>query len=177
MIAAGALIVMDTVTSPRSIPANSVSMSSSVSTAVPSRPTSPSDLGWSESWPMRLGMSKAVLSPVWPCSSREWKRLLVSSEVPKPANWRIVHRRPRYMLGYTPRVNGYWPGRPIWSASGRSRSVYRGAMGSPGGVVEGGGRGAAGGVGRGRGALGVGAEGAPHPLGGRGVVRGAPRFV
>ena len=30
--------------------------------------------------------------------------------VPKPANWRIVHRRPRYMLGYTPRVNGYSPG-------------------------------------------------------------------
>src|SRR3954466_549055 len=136
MIAAGALIVMDTVTSPRSIPANSVSMSSSVSTAVPSRPTSPSDLGWSESWPMRLGMSKAVLSPVWPCSSREWKRLLVSSEVPNPANWRIVHRRPRYMLGYTPRVNGYSPGTPIWSGAGRSSSVYSGRIGSPESVVN-----------------------------------------
>jgi hypothetical protein len=43
MIAAGALIVIDTDTSPRSIPANSVSMSSSVSTATPSRPTSPSE--------------------------------------------------------------------------------------------------------------------------------------
>ena len=41
MIAAGALIVIDTLTSPRSIPSNSVSMSSSVSTATPSRPTSP----------------------------------------------------------------------------------------------------------------------------------------
>ena len=38
MIAAGALIVIDTDTSPRSIPANSVCMSSSVSTATPSRP-------------------------------------------------------------------------------------------------------------------------------------------
>ena len=70
MIAAGALMVMETVTSPRSIPPNSVSMSSGVSMATPSRPTSPSDIGWSESWPMRHGMSKAVLSPVCPWSSR-----------------------------------------------------------------------------------------------------------
>ena len=41
MIAAGALIVIETETSPRSMPSNSVSMSSSVSTATPSRPTSP----------------------------------------------------------------------------------------------------------------------------------------
>ena len=38
---AGALIVIDTETSPRSMPSNSASMSSSVSTATPSRPTSP----------------------------------------------------------------------------------------------------------------------------------------
>src|SRR5436190_11741744 len=43
MIAAGALIVIDTLTSPRSIPWKSVSMSSNVSTATPSRPTSPSE--------------------------------------------------------------------------------------------------------------------------------------
>ena len=49
MIAAGALIVIDTETCPRSIPANSVSMSSSVSIATPSRPTSPSERTWSES--------------------------------------------------------------------------------------------------------------------------------
>ncbi len=49
MIAAGALIVIDTLTSPTSMPANSVCMSSSVSTATPSRPTSPSDSAWSES--------------------------------------------------------------------------------------------------------------------------------
>ena len=70
MIAAGALIVIDTVTSPRSIPPNSVSMSSSVSIATPSRPTSPSESAASESWPIRLGMSNAVESPVWPWSSR-----------------------------------------------------------------------------------------------------------
>ncbi len=70
MIAAGALMVIDTVTSPRSMPANSVCMSSSVSMATPSRPTSPSERMWSESWPIRLGMSNAVDSPVWPWSSR-----------------------------------------------------------------------------------------------------------
>ena len=45
MIAAGALIVIDTLTSSSGIPSNSISMSSSVSTATPSRPTSPSDRG------------------------------------------------------------------------------------------------------------------------------------
>ena len=53
-------------TSPKGIPANSVSMSSSVSTATPSRPTSPSERGWSESWPIRDGMSTAVECPVCP---------------------------------------------------------------------------------------------------------------
>ena len=70
MIAAGALIVIETVTSPRSIPPNSVSMSSSESTATPSRPTSPSARGWSESWPISDGMSNAVERPVWPWSIR-----------------------------------------------------------------------------------------------------------
>ncbi len=70
MIAAGALIVIDTDTSPRSIPENRVRMSSSVSTATPSRPTSPSERGWSESWPISEGMSNAVESPVWPWSRR-----------------------------------------------------------------------------------------------------------
>ena len=64
MIDAGALIVIDVDTSPMSMPWNSVSMSSSVSTATPSRPTSPSDRGWSESWPISDGMSNAVESPV-----------------------------------------------------------------------------------------------------------------
>jgi hypothetical protein len=55
-------------------------------------------------------MSNAVLSPVWPCSSKYLKRALVSSGRPKPANIRMVHRRPRYMEGYGPRVNGNSPG-------------------------------------------------------------------
>ena len=70
MIAAGALIVIETVTSPRSIPPNSVAMSSSESTATPSRPTSPSERGWSESWPISDGMSNAVERPVCPWSIR-----------------------------------------------------------------------------------------------------------
>ena len=70
MIAAGALIVIDTETWPRSIPPNSVCMSSSVSIATPSRPTSPSERGLSESCPISEGMSNAVESPVCPWSSR-----------------------------------------------------------------------------------------------------------
>ena len=70
MIAAGALIVIDTRTSPSGMPPNSVSMSSTMSIATPSRPTSPSERGWSESWPISDGMSNAVDSPVWPWSSR-----------------------------------------------------------------------------------------------------------
>jgi hypothetical protein len=61
---------------------------------------------------MSVGMSKAVERPVCPWPSRKRKRALVSSGVPKPANWRIVHSLPRYMLGYAPRVNGYSPGAP-----------------------------------------------------------------
>ena len=120
MIAAGALIVIETLTSPRSMPWNSVSMSSSVSTATPSRPTSPSDIAWSESWPISDGMSNAVLTGRSGrgragSGSARWS----PPRVPKPANWRIVHSRPRYMLGYTPRVKGYWPGSPIWPPVGR----------------------------------------------------------
>ena len=70
MIAAGALMVIDTETSLRSMPANRSSMSSSVSTATPSRPTSPSERGESESRPISDGMSNAVDRPVWPWSSR-----------------------------------------------------------------------------------------------------------
>ena len=55
---------------------------------------------------MSVGMSKSVEMPVWPCAIRYLKRLFVSSPVPKPAIWRIVHVRERYIVGYGPRVNG-----------------------------------------------------------------------
>ena len=59
--------------------------------------------------------------------------------MPKPANCRIVHSRPRYMLGYTPRVNGNSPGSPIDASGsgGRSASVYSARIGSPESVVNG----------------------------------------
>ena len=74
-------------------------MSSTESTATPSRPTSPSDRAWSESSPISVGMSNAVDRPVCPWSSRKRNRSFVSAADPKPANWRIVHRRPRYIDG------------------------------------------------------------------------------
>jgi hypothetical protein len=61
-------------------------------------------------------MSNAVLSPVWPCSSRNLKRWLVSSGVPKPANMRIVQGLPRYIVACGPRVYGNWPGSPSCSS-------------------------------------------------------------
>ena len=107
---AGALMVIDTEIVSRSMPSKSSSMSSSVSTATPSRPTSPSERGSSLSRPMSVGRSNAVMRPVCPFSSRNLNRSFVCRGVPKPANCRIVQSRPRYMLAWTPRVNGYWPG-------------------------------------------------------------------
>lgn len=53
-----------------------------------------------------------MLNPVSPSESKYLKRLFVCSAVPMPENWRIVHKRPRYMVACTPRVNGYSPGKP-----------------------------------------------------------------
>jgi hypothetical protein len=60
------LIVIDVVTSASGMPAKSVCMSSRVSMATPSRPTSPSERWLSESWPISVGMSNAVDRPVCP---------------------------------------------------------------------------------------------------------------
>ena len=49
-------------------------------------------------------MSKAVDSPLPPERSSSLNRALVSSAVPKPANWRIVQSRDRYIEAYGPRV-------------------------------------------------------------------------
>ena len=78
-------------------------MSRSVSTATPHIPTSPSDRGESESYPMRVGKSKAVESPVCPCWRRVEARvrLLRGAE---PGERRMVQRRLRYMVGWTPRA-------------------------------------------------------------------------
>ena len=115
-------------------------MSSSVSTATPSRPTSPAARGSSLSRPMSVGRSNAVERPVCPFSSRNLNRSFVCRGVPNPANCRIVQRRPRYMLACTPRVNGYWPG---YRSSGSplrpftSSGVYSGSIGRPLTVVGG----------------------------------------
>ena len=107
----------------RSMPSKSASMSCRVSIATPSRPTSPSDISWSESYPIRVGMSKSTERPVCPWAMRNWNRRLVSAPVPKPAICRIVHVRPRYMVGYGPRVKGYRPGSPTSSHAVAARSA------------------------------------------------------
>ena len=69
-IEAGPLIVIDVVTRSSGIRSKRISISRSVSTATPSRPTSPRESGSSESRPMSVGMSNATLSPFTPCESR-----------------------------------------------------------------------------------------------------------
>ena len=93
------LMVIDVVTRSRGIPSKRRSMSSRVETVTPSRPTSPRARGWSASYPMSAGMSKAVDRPVCPSRRRNLKRRFVSSGVPNPANIRMVQSRPRYIVG------------------------------------------------------------------------------
>ena len=82
MTAAGELMVIDVVTSPRAMPSKSRSMSASEATLTPHLPTSPCEYSWSGSRPIRVGRSKATLSPVPPAASRSLYRRLVSSGVP-----------------------------------------------------------------------------------------------
>ncbi len=52
----------------------------------------------------RRHIEGAPRGPSAPAASRYLKRALVSSAVPNPANMRMVHGLPRYMVGWTPRV-------------------------------------------------------------------------
>src|SRR6476646_5650767 len=138
-IGAVALIVIDVDTWASGIAAKSRSISSTESIATPVRPTSPSARGWSESRPICVGRSNATERPVWPCSNRYRKRRFVSSAAPKPAYWRIVHRRPRYIVGYGPRVNGNAPGSPRRSSGShpsRSRGSYNARSSIPESVTR-----------------------------------------
>ena len=120
-----ALIVIDVDTLSSGMPSSSVCMSSTVSIATPTRPTSPSARGESESIPICVGRSNATLSPVWPGVEQHAGTAGSSRRaVPKPAYWRIVQRRPRYIVGWTPRVNGNLPGSP------RSRIVIERLVGT-----------------------------------------------
>ena len=93
-------MVIEVETSPSGMPANRRSMSATESTATPTLPTSPAARGSSESMPIWVGRSNATDNPVCPASSSARNRSLVASALPKPAYWRMVHGRPRYMVGY-----------------------------------------------------------------------------
>ena len=69
-IIAVALIVIERLTRSSGIPCKSRSMSSIVEIATPARPTSPRARGWSASYPIWVGRSKATESPVWPSERR-----------------------------------------------------------------------------------------------------------
>src|SRR5450759_2731657 len=69
-IAAGELIVIEVVMSASGMPPKSVSMSARESIATPQCQMYPRLDGASESWPIKVGMSKATDRPVWPLASR-----------------------------------------------------------------------------------------------------------
>lgn len=59
-------MVIEVETSPSGRPSKSTAMSSTLSIATPTLPTSPAASGASESWPIWVGRSKATESPVVP---------------------------------------------------------------------------------------------------------------
>jgi hypothetical protein len=69
-MAAVALMVIDVDTLSSGIPSSRTSMSSRLSMATPTRPTSPIACGSSESYPICVGRSNATERPVVPRSSR-----------------------------------------------------------------------------------------------------------
>ncbi len=123
---AGPLMVIDVVTWSSGMPSKSTSMSRSVSTATPHMPDLAQRARASRSRsPSAWGNRRRSRARSGPCASRYLKRALVCSGVPKPANMRIVHRRPRYIVGWTPRVKGYSPGRPSVAHVAATRHVGR----------------------------------------------------
>ena len=97
-------IVIDVETCPSGMPSNNVIMSSRLSIATPTLPTSPAANGSSLSSPICVGRSNATLKPVVPCESRYLYRSFDSAAVANPAYCRIVQNRPRYIELRTPRV-------------------------------------------------------------------------
>ena len=109
-VVAGALIVIEVETLPKSIPENSTSISSSVSIGTPTLPTSPNESSLSESNPNCVGKSNATDNPVCPESNNSLNLSFVSFAVEKPAYCLIVHNLSLYIPLWIPRVYGGLPG-------------------------------------------------------------------
>ena len=63
-------MVIEVVTLSNGISLNKISISAKELIGTPARPTSPTARGWSESYPVWVGKSKATESPLCPLSSR-----------------------------------------------------------------------------------------------------------
>ena len=83
-------MVIDVDTSSNGMSLNKCSISSSIDIGTPTLPTSPLAIAWSESYPICVGKSKAIDSPITPFSSNFRKRWFDSSLEVKPAYWRMV---------------------------------------------------------------------------------------
>ena len=63
-------MVIEVLISSNFIPSKSSSISSKEQMETPTLPTSPVAKGWSQSYPICVGKSKATLKPVTPCDKR-----------------------------------------------------------------------------------------------------------
>src|SRR2546425_5511889 len=123
-IAAVAWIVRRVLPRARGRPWRSACMPSREEIATPPRPPSPRAIGASLSSPIWVGRSNATLRPSFPWAKRYLNRRFVSFAVPKPAYWRIVHRRPRYIVARIPRVKGRSPGKPSFARYSRASDGF-----------------------------------------------------
>ena len=122
-------MVNETLTRSAGIPANASSMSARLSIAMPTRPTSPSARGSSESSPSWVGKSNATLRASCPWLMRYLNLALVSPGVPNPTYCRMVHTPRPIHLGVDAAREGEFAGPPEISrrveASQVLGSVYR----------------------------------------------------
>ena len=107
-----ALIVIDVDTLSSGISSSSVCMSSTVSIATPTRPDFAQRARRIRIDAHLRRQIERDAQPRLPGGEQQPEPPFVSAAVPNPAYCRMVHRRPRYMVGCTPRVNGNLPGSP-----------------------------------------------------------------
>ena len=106
-----ALIVIDVETRSSGMPSNSVAMSSIESIATPTRPTSP---GGERMVRVVAHLRRQIEGDAQAADALREQIAVARDSIPRrvanPAYCRIVHSRPRYIVGWMPRVNGNSPG-------------------------------------------------------------------
>ncbi len=102
-------MVIEVLTSPSGMPSSSTFMSRTGRDGDAHLPTSPRARACRRRSPSAWADRRRSRGPSGPARAVRGSAGWVCSRSPKPANWRIVQKRPRYIVGCTPRVNGYSP--------------------------------------------------------------------